>query len=193
MGPGGHTGWAVVLGSSGAIGSAICSRLLDRGVPVAGLDMRKADRPVPTSWRTRSISEMLTHCARRCFRLLLVLARLDTSCMPLASTPGEDLSSWRTGDAQEVMSVDYVSAVEVCRVVVPAISDAGRGSIAWGWRRSRTRRSVCRGGTRRRGCGRLPALHRPPAKATGGWARPLTTSGRISLPTSGRGRMQFPS
>lgn len=121
--------WSIVTGSSGAIGSAVCNRLAAAGVAIAGLDLTPWDRS-PQNLAPGPVDLRDLTALRAMLRPMLDVLGPPRYVVHVAGIyPLRSLEELDDDGAQNVMAVNYLSAVELCRLVVPPAVTAGGARI----------------------------------------------------------------
>jgi len=120
--------WGIVTGAAGSIGSSLCQSLRARGVRIAGLDIKQGDAVGDLVSEPVDISDYGS-LERVLGELMESLGPPDLVAHVAGVYPLRAVASVSDDEVDEVLTVNFLSAVRLCRLVVPSMDARGKGRL----------------------------------------------------------------
>jgi acetoacetyl-CoA reductase len=120
--------WAIVTGAAGAIGTALCRVLRGRAVRVAGLDIAQFNEDSDLVQGPVDIRDHAS-MARIVRDLVDVLGPPDLVAHVAGVYPLRQITLLSDQEVDAVLAVNLVSAIHLCRIVLPTMAISGKGRL----------------------------------------------------------------
>jgi NAD(P)-dependent dehydrogenase (short-subunit alcohol dehydrogenase family) len=120
--------WAIVTGAAGAIGAALSQELRTRAVRVAGLDIARCDAAHDLVQESIDIRDH-AGVTRIVQDLVNALGPPDFVAHVAGVYPLSQISASSADQVDTILAVNLVSAIHLCRIVLPFMEARGRGRL----------------------------------------------------------------